>query len=89
MREIAPGVFLLRYQSQYELATTFLRFQEHYESRRFRNRVFSLEDFMDWYASRFGGFTYYQDWAGFNLPSTAFTAFYQALAVTLSELFIQ
>ncbi len=77
MQEVAPSIFVLRYRSQYDLAATFLRVQEHYESRRFRNRVFPLEEFMDWYARRFGAFTYYQDWAGFNVPSTAFTAFYQ------------
>ena len=25
----------------------------------------------------FGNFTYYQDWAGFNVPSTAFQQFYE------------
>lgn len=72
---VADGVFLVRFDTQYALASTFLRFQEHYESRRFRNRVFSLETFMDWYADRYGAFTYYEDWAGFNVPSTAFHAF--------------
>jgi hypothetical protein len=76
IREVASGIFVVRFRSQYELAATFLRFQEHYESPRFRNRVFSLEEFMDWYADRFGAFTYYEDWAGFNVPSTTFTAFY-------------
>jgi hypothetical protein len=73
---IADSVFLVRFDSQYALASTFLRIQEHYESSRFRNRVFSLEQFMDWYAERFGAFTYYEDWIGFNVPSTAFEPFY-------------
>lgn len=75
--QVARDIFLARFTSQYQLASTFLRFQEHYESRRFRNRVFTLEQFMDWYARRFGAFTYYQDWTGFNVPSTTFKAFYQ------------
>ena len=50
VREAAPGIFVIRFRSQYELASTFLRFQEHYESARFKNRVFTLEEFMDWYA---------------------------------------
>lgn len=75
-QQIANGIYLLRFKSQYELASTFLRFQEHYESSYFRRRVFSLEDYMDWYAARFGAFTYLQDWSGFNVPSTAFDAFY-------------
>jgi hypothetical protein len=72
---VADRVFLVRFDTQYALASTFLRFQEHYESPRFRNRVFSLEQFMDWYAARHGAFTYYQDWAGFNVPSSTFDAF--------------
>lgn len=72
---LANGIFLLRFETQYALASTFLRFQEHYESSRFRNRVFTLEQFMDWYAKQFGAFTYYEDWAGFNIPSTALAAF--------------
>jgi hypothetical protein len=76
-RRLADGIFLLRFDSQYTLASTFLRFQEHYESSRFRNRVFTLEEYMDWYAKRFGAFTYYEDWSGFNVPSSALTAFYE------------
>src|SRR6185503_8648159 len=74
--KIADGVFLVRFDTQYGLASTFLRIQEHYESSRFRNRVFSLEQFMDWYADQFGAFTYYEDWSGFNVPSTALEPFY-------------
>jgi len=73
---LAPGIFLVTFTTQYELASTFLRIQEHYESSRFRNRVFTLETYMDWYASEFGAFTYFEDWSGFNVPSTAFEPFY-------------
>jgi hypothetical protein len=38
--------------------------------------VFTLEDYMDWYATQFGAFTYFEDWTGFNVPSTAFAPFY-------------
>lgn len=74
--KLGEGVFLLRFATQYLLASSFLRIQEHYESSRFRNRVFTLEDYMDWYAAEFGAFTYYEDWSGFNVPSSAFAAFY-------------
>jgi hypothetical protein len=75
--KIAKGIFLLSFKTQYELAATFLRIQEHYESPRFHGRIFSLEQYMDWYAKRYGNFTYYQDWAGFNVPSTALRPFYE------------
>lgn len=84
-RKIADGIYLLRFKTQYELAATFLRVQEHYESPRFHGRVFSLEQFMDWYARRYGNFTYYQDWAGFNVPSTALQPFYDGKFDPLSE----
>jgi hypothetical protein len=73
---LADKVFLVRFNSQYAVASTFLRIQEHHESPTFRNKVFTLEQYMDWYAERFGAFTYYQDWSGFNVPSTAFQPFY-------------
>lgn len=75
--KLASGIFLLRFETQYELAATFLRVQEHYESKRFSGRVFTLEQYMDWYAAQFGNFTYYQDWVGFNVPSTALRPFYE------------
>lgn len=73
--KLADGIFLVRFPSQYELAATFLRIQEHYESSRFRRRVFTLEEYMDWYAATFGAFTYFEDWSGFNVPSSAFDPF--------------
>lgn len=74
--KIGHRIFLVRFDSQYALAATFLRIQEHYESRRFRNRVFSLEDYMDWYAAEYGAFTYFEDWSGFNVPSAALQPFH-------------
>jgi hypothetical protein len=82
---VARGIYLLQFKTQYELAATFLRVQEHYESPKFHGRIFSLEQYMDWYATRYGNFTYYQDWSGFNVPSTAFAPFYQGKFDPLSE----
>ena len=75
--KIADAIFLVRFKTQYEVASTFLRFQEHFESRRFSGHVFTLEEFMDWYAAEYGNFTYYQDWSGFNIPSTVLAPFYE------------
>ena len=74
---IADGIYLLRFETQYELTSTFLRIQEHYESPEFHGRVFTLEQYMDWYVAENGAFTYFQDWSGFNVPSTALEPFYQ------------
>ena len=83
--KVGKGIYLLRFKTQYQLTATFLRVQEHYESPRFHGRIFSLEQYMDWYAERYGNFTYYQDWSGFNVPSTAFQPFYEGKFDPLSE----
>lgn len=84
-REILDRIYLLEFASQYELASTFLRFQEHYESPRYRGQVFSLEEYMDWYANQYGNFTYYQDWVGFNIPSVTLEPFRHGLFDPLLE----
>jgi hypothetical protein len=84
-QRLAKGIYLLRFKTQYEITSTFLRVQEHYESPKFHGRVFTLEQYMDWYASKKGNFTYYQDWSGFNVPSTAFQPFYEGKFDPLSE----
>jgi hypothetical protein len=76
--KLAVGIFLIQFKTQYELASTFLRFQEHYESPKFSRKIFSIEEFMDWYAEENGNkFSYFTDWSGFNVPSTVFQPFYE------------
>ena len=75
MADIGGRIHCLYYPTNHLLASAFLRFQEHYESPRFRGQVFTWEEFMDWYAADRGEFTYLTDWCGFNVPDTAFNAF--------------
>ncbi|MEK7603493.1 MAG: ABC transporter ATP-binding protein [Patescibacteria group bacterium] len=63
------SIFLVEAASQYLLASTFLRFSEFSENIFFRDKLFTLEEFADWYADKFGKFSYYEDWTGFNIPS--------------------
>jgi hypothetical protein len=84
-RKVGTGIYLLRFRTQYEMSATFLRIQEHYESPRFHGRIFSLEQYTDWYVAEHGKFTYYEDWAGFNVPSTALQPFYDGAFDPLSE----
>lgn len=69
-------IFHIRFPNYYTMGATLLRFQEYYESPRFRSRVFTLEDFMDWYADASGHFGYFEDWIGFNFPSLSLRPFY-------------
>lgn len=64
-----PGIYLVESKTRLDLAGTFMRFQEFYESPVFRGKVFSVDEFAAWYAKEHGNFSYYQDWAGFNIPS--------------------
>ena len=73
---VQPGIHLVVMPSQYMLAATFMRFQEYYESPRFKDADFTVEEFMDWYAETHDGeFTYFDDWHGFNVPSHVFEHF--------------
>ena len=75
LSEDIPGIIHVEMPSQLELAQLFVRFQEHYESPEFRGEVFTLGQFRTWYAKQFNGFTYYEDWTGFNVPSEALCPF--------------
>ncbi len=61
------NVFLVTCGNSVTLAKMFLRFQEYYESTKFKGKVFTFEKFKKWY-SRGRKFTYYSDWGGFNIP---------------------
>lgn len=66
------AIYHIKMPSQYLLTSTFLRFQEFYESPRFRGQGFTLEEFQDWYAETrpIKTFSYYDDWVGHNFPSS-------------------
>lgn len=83
IHEILPNIFHLHFQTKGELTRTFIRFQEHYESPKFRNKIFSLKEYKKWYSKtsekgiKTGKFTYFSDWSGFNIPSKTLNAFYE------------
>lgn len=90
-KEIYPNIFHINFSTQKELASTFLRFQEHFESPSFKGKIFSLDDFKYWYVNNSpkgketGEFTYYQDWSGFNIPSETLIPFSDGLFDPLSS----
>lgn len=69
-------VLHVQIKDKYDLAMTFLRAQEWYESPKFHHKLFTLEEYMRWYSKAYGkgAFTYPKDWSGFNVPSAAVTA---------------
>ncbi|MBN1386198.1 ABC transporter ATP-binding protein [Candidatus Woesearchaeota archaeon] len=91
VNEILRDIFHLSFPDQYELSSTFLRFQEHHDSAHFRGKFFSLEEFTDWYmehsplAKATGRFTYHEQWFGFNIPSHILDPFYAGRFDPLSD----
>jgi hypothetical protein len=82
LSEPVPNIVHLNFPTRYDLTSTFIRFQEHYESPEFRGKVFSLDEYKEWYVANSkkgketGEFTYFEDWSGFNIPSEVLDPFY-------------
>lgn len=76
-------------EDKWELAMTFLRMTEYYESMNpdFQGHVFSMEEYTNWYVrvyskdkKPYGAFTYASDWSAFNVPARAVRAVYEKFA---------
>lgn len=67
--------------SNRELARSFLRFQEHYESPndKFRGQIFTIGQYRSWYEKQYGYFSYETDWTGFNIHSYVLDPFKNGL----------
>lgn len=80
MKRVAKGIYFFKFKNQYESTFTMMRLQEYYESplAALRGKALRLEKFMDVYAKKYGNFTYFTDWAGFNVPDYAVRGFEQA-----------
>lgn len=91
LKKITNKLFLLIFATQHDITSTFLRFQEFYESPKFRGELFTLGEFKQWYkensqkGKKTGEFTYYSDWNGFNIPSSILKPFYNGRFNPLSE----
>lgn len=71
IKEIIKGIFLVEFDNRFDLAMTFLRYQEYYESAnpKFKGKQFTIMDYIEWYSKNNNNiFTYADDWVGFNIP---------------------
>ena len=73
---ISERIYLLEYKDNKDLASSLLRFQEFYESPWFQGKFFSLSQYKALYIKKFGRFTYYKDWDGFDIPGWVLKPFY-------------
>lgn len=78
LSEPLPGVALITAPTYYEIAATFLRPQEFYESphAHIRGQYFTREEYEDLYAKKWGNNTYTSDFDGFNIPADQVRQFY-------------
>jgi len=83
--KVKDRIYLLEFENHRDLASTFLRFEESYESPKFRGKIFSLKEFKKWYSRDKGKFTYYSDWNAFNIPSYILKPFFEGRFNPLSE----
>jgi len=85
IQKITATIIHVNFKIQKELTKTFCRFQEHYESPEFKGKVFTLGQYREWYSERYGAWTYYTDWSGFNLPDYTLQPFKDGLFDPLTD----
>jgi hypothetical protein len=82
IEELYPQIYLVIIPNEYDLALTFCRAQEYYESPfpTIRGKEFTLLEFMKVYSENsngsFGIFSYPADWSGFNIPGEVILELY-------------
>lgn len=82
IKEVKSNIYAVIIKDKYDRAMLFCRAQEYYEcpSPKFRGKKFSIWDYMKWYHERYGrGFSYGDDWSGFNIPIKVINECYNKL----------
>ena len=73
VKEVAPRIYCVIVDDDYDRSMLFCRYQEYYESpvKKFRGKKFSWMDYMKEYKNfwKKDVFTYPEDWSGYNIPS--------------------
>jgi len=60
-----------------------MRFQEHYESPKFRGKSFTHKEFNEWYKKKYG--KNYSGWVGFNFPGYVYRTASDVMRLTKRE----
>lgn len=79
VNKITSKIIHLEFDDKYEMNSYLLRFQEYYESPKFRDRIFTLGEFRAWYTEKNGDFNYYEDVEGMNFPKKTLEPFLNGL----------
>lgn len=94
LEKVMPKTYHVNFKRNDLMGMFFLRLQEFYESPKFKNKFFTLDDFKNWYSAEYGSghFTYYEDWSGYNITSCSMrecVKFYKKHRKKLTEIEIQ
>ena len=72
VKEVAPRIYCVIVDDDYDRAMLFCRYQEYYESpyKKFRGKKFTWMEYMRFYKDAWKKrvFTYPEDWSGYNIP---------------------
>lgn len=81
------NIIHLEFPSFKEITMTMGRVQEYYESghKHLRNKVFTLEEFIDTFTDDDGDVSYYKSWSGFNVPGNKMVEFFNKFELTKRE----
>jgi hypothetical protein len=82
IKEVGHNIFAVIVKDKYDRAMLFCRAQEYYEcpSLKFRGKQFSIWGYMKWYHEQYDrGFSYGNDWSGFNIPISILKECYNKL----------
>jgi hypothetical protein len=78
-KKLKYNAVLIQSDPATDLAMAFMRFQEYYESPKFKNQIFTIGQHKAWYSQTYGADTYTKDWSGFNFPSDVLKPFREGL----------
>jgi hypothetical protein len=74
LKKYGDNILFFEFKTQKEMALTFFRVQEFYESKNENlvNRSFSVFDFLEEGLDNLGIIDYFYSWSGFNIPGHVF-----------------
>lgn len=86
-KQIRKNIFHVVFPNQHLMSSTMFRLQEFYESpiKKVQGHVLSLDRMIDLYAEKYGRFTYFEDWNGFNVPDYTIKEFFDRYSRILTE----
>lgn len=82
---IKPKIAQVVFPSDLICSITCLRFVEYYESPEFKGKIFTLGDYLYWYAKTYDDIDYFEYFVAFNFPAAILTPFRNGLFNPLSK----